>query len=239
MFRFKQFSVKNEGAAFKVGTDAVLLGSAASVSGSERRILDAGTGTGIIALMLCQRLHAVAGGDATVSVLGIDVDPASAQEATENFAASPWAAKMEARCLPLEQLESDEFDLIVSNPPYFENSLLNPDSKKRTARHVAEEGLSWRSLLSFAADHLSKGGRLAMILPADIAEKARAASAPEGMGLSRILNIKTSPNKPVTRVILEFTKGAPELMEESLTIQEAGAYTPAYLALTKEFHIFI
>ncbi len=239
MFRFKQFSVKNEGAAFKVGTDAVLLGSAASVSGSERRILDAGTGTGIIALMLCQRLHAVAGGDAPVSVLGIDIDQASAQEAAENFAASPWAAKMEARCLPLEQLESDEFDLIVSNPPYFENSLLNPDSKKRTARHVAEEGLSWRSLLSFAADHLSKGGRLAMILPADIAEKARAASAPEGMGLSRILNIKTSPNKPVTRVILEFTKGAPELMEESLTIQEAGAYTPAYLALTKEFHIFI
>lgn len=239
MFRFKQFSVKNEGAAFKVGTDAVLLGSAATVTGSEHRVLDAGTGTGIIALMLCQRIHAAAGADAQVSILGIDIDKASASEAAENFAASPWANKLEAKCLPLEQLEGGEYELIVSNPPYFENSLLNPDAKKRSARHATEEGLSWRSLLAFAAGHLLANGRLAMILPADIAEKARAASAPEGICLSRVLSIKTSPNKPVTRVVLEFTKGASELAEESLTIQEAGAYTPAYLALTKEFHIFI
>lgn len=238
MFRFKQFSVKNEGAAFKVGTDAVLLGCATSLSGKERRILDAGTGTGIIALMLCQRLHAAVA-NAPISILGIDSDKPSATEAAENFAASPWANKLEAKCLPLEHLEDREYDLIVSNPPYFENSLLNPDEKKRSARHATQEGLSWRSLLAFSATHLAPGGRLAMILPSDIAAKAMAASAPEGINLSRILNIKTSPKKPVTRIILEFTKGPSKITEEYLTIQEAGTYTPEYLELTKDFHIFI
>ena len=239
MFRFKQFSVLNSGSAFKVGTDAVLLGSAATVLGTERRILDAGTGTGIITLMIAQRLAAT--GLADFEICGIDINAEGIEETTKNFASSPWAKHMKAKCLAIEELDRDltaEYELIVSNPPYFENSLLNPDERKRAARHTAENGLSWRSLLDFASRHLAQDGRLAMILPAEAAEKARAATD-SSLYLSRILNIKTSPSKPITRVILEFSRKEGPLSEDTLIIQEAGAYTPAYKTLTREFHIFL
>ena len=241
MFRFKQFSVNNDGTAFKVGTDAVLLGASVCLTGTERRILDAGTGTGIIALMIAQRLSAL--GNSVFAADAIDADAASAAIAAENFAASPWAPMLNARHLTLSQLEEKlqagvQYDLIVSNPPYFENSLKNPDGRKSIARHSCEDGLSWRTLLDFAAEHLAPGGRLAMILPVDIAVKA--AAAPAGLGLWRRLSIKTSPSKPVTRVILEFGKGGigPQKREESLTVQENGLYTPEYLLLTEPFHLF-
>lgn len=242
MFRFKQFSVNNDGTAFKVGTDAVLLGASASITGSERRFLDAGTGTGIIGLMIAQRLNDA--GNCSFFADAIDADAASASIAAENFAASPWASRLQAKHLTLSDLDSiladgDKYDLIVSNPPYFENSLRNPDLRRSAARHSSEEGLSWRTLMDFALKHLAPGGRLAMILPADIASKA-ASSATEKLPVIRILSIKTSLRRPVTRVVLELESGSivKEPQEECLTIQENGVYTPAYLSLTEPFHVF-
>ncbi|MBQ9186053.1 MAG: methyltransferase [Bacteroidales bacterium] len=246
MFTFKQFSVQNDGAAFKVGTDAVLLGSAASLVGNEVRILDAGTGTGIIALMLAQRLSAISA-DADFYIDGIDADAASADEATLNFGGSPWAKHLNARHLSLEELAKsspEAYDLVISNPPYFENSLLNPDQKRRTARHAFEDSLSWRSLMDFSVKYLAASGRLIMILPSDIAGKAiAAASAPESpLSISRILNIKTNSGKPATRAIIEMCRTAASDRKtevRELVIQEGGEYTPAYKALTKDFHPFL
>ncbi len=242
MFRFKQFSVPNTGAAFKVGTDAVLLGSAVSLTGSERTVLDAGTGSGIIALMVAQRLHDSGARDFMVE--GIDISSAAITEASQAFAQSPWPGNLKASLLSLADA-AGKYDLIVSNPPYFQNSLPAPDPARCAARHVSEEGLSWKTLKEFAAENLTPNGRLSMILPADEAGKAmeEVGTPSARMILTRRVDIKTGADKPVSRMILEFrrlgaladgeTQGP---INEVLVIQENGQYTQAYKALTAPFH---
>ena len=246
MFRFKQFSVKNEGAAFKVGTDAVLLGAALTLpSGNNLRILDAGTGTGIISLMVAQRLWG--SNIIDFKLTAIDYDSDAVVEAAENFKESPWGNNLEIKKLSLLEFEKrminapKRFNLIISNPPYFENSLLNPDQKKRMARHTTENGLSWRTLMAFSEAFLAPGGRLAMILPVD--------SSPAATGsleLRRLIEIRTTPAKPVSRIIVEYEKPglensvpAESLIKEELTVLENGSYSRQYLSLTKDFHLFI
>lgn len=242
MFRFKQFSVKNDGSAFKVGTDAVLLGATASLPyGSGLKILDAGTGTGIIALMSAQRLWD--SGVQDFRITGIDSDAAAAREAGENFAASPWSGHMEALNLSLSELETSLsgpgiYDLIISNPPYFENSLLNPDPKRRTARHAEADGLSWRTLMDFSAKFLVPGGCLAMILPVEASP-----CAANGLILKRMVEIRSTASKPVSRLIVEYKKPGAEgpvdtTVKEELTVLENGSYSRQYLSLTKDFHLF-
>ncbi len=136
-FQFKRFSLKNERSAMKVNTDGVLLGAAVQLNPREGfRVLDAGTGTGVIALMVAQRLS---GTLRDFSIKGIDIDTPSAEEAAENFAASPWAGHMEAEKLPLRKC-SGIYDLIISNPPYYDDTLSNPDGRKNLARHAALAG---------------------------------------------------------------------------------------------------
>jgi tRNA1(Val) A37 N6-methylase TrmN6 len=137
LFQFKRFSLKNERSAMKVNTDGVLLGAAVELNPREGfRVLDAGTGTGVIALMVAQRLAETV---KDFSVRGIDIDAPSAEEAAENFAASPWAGHMEAEKLPLRKC-TGVYDLIVSNPPYYDDTLTNPDGRKNLARHAALAG---------------------------------------------------------------------------------------------------
>ena len=256
-FRFKRFSVTNERSPMKVGTDGVLLGAAVSLDSSVARVLDVGTGTGTIALMVAQRLSDM-GGDFMVEA--IDIDAPSAEEAAANFAASPWAEHLRAGNVPLQRYSpSGAFDLIVSNPPYFDDSLQAPEARRNAARHisVAAEGgesLSYRELAVFASDHLSSSGRLAIILPADQEHALIRCMASYSLHLRRIIRIRTTPRKPVSRIIAEFGKGrcdpvassaspAPAAgsnspAEETLTIQDGGAYTPEYLAMTHEFYLF-
>ena len=130
-FRFRQFSVHHSESALKLGTDAVLLGAAMSIRGSERRALDIGTGCGVIALMAAQRAP-------HCHIVGIDIDPPSVREAALNFAASPWAERLEAVLCALEEFrpETGNYDLIFSNPPYYDDSLKNPDERSAAARHT-------------------------------------------------------------------------------------------------------
>ena len=157
-FRFKQFSVRNTDSALKVGTDAVLLGSLMTVHPGERRLLDIGTGTGVVALMAAQRLagstidataaQRLAGStiSATVDVgvaypeiIGIEIDGPSAEEARLNFEGSPWAGMLEARHCSLQDFRSPgEFDLTFSNPPYLDESLRNPDRRESRAADAAD-----------------------------------------------------------------------------------------------------
>ena len=252
VFRFKKFNVVNERSAMKVNTDGVILGAAMSILPSDRSMLDIGTGTGTIALMAAQRLLDCARQSTTsldsqfkdendFRIDAIDIDEPSATEAAANFEASPWAGSLKAHNLSLQdfaQKESGKYDLIFSNPPYFEDSLTAPDERKSTARHTSD-GLSYRDIFEFAKDRLSEGGRVSLVLPADqeaaLARYARMC----GLHLFRIVRIRTVPRKAPSRIVAEFSRTrCPEPAEELLTIQDEGKYTQEYLSLTRDFYLF-
>ena len=156
-FRFKLLDVVNERSAMKVNTDGVLLGAAMTVRPSDRRLLDIGTGTGTIALMAAQRMSDL--DQPFVSIEAIDMDQVSAEEAAFNFSNSPWADTLRAMNVSLDDYarslsDDDSFDLIFSNPPYFDDSLQAPQERRNNARQTTP-GLSYREILDFAASRLS------------------------------------------------------------------------------------
>lgn len=251
IFQFKKFRVRNELSAMKVNTDGVLLGAACQIEGHFRRILDIGTGTGTIALMLAQRATELEAhseqGSIDLKIIGIDIDRDAASEADENFSESPWADFMEARHQGLHEFDREyagTLDLIVSNPPYYNLSLTNPDPKKTVARHTAENGLSFREIAAFAGRRLSGGGHLSIVLPADQETELLRHGRMNGLEAVEILRIRTVERKPCSRVIVSFrrknsTKESSTLPEEkTLTIMEKGKYTAEYISLTKDFYLF-
>jgi tRNA1Val (adenine37-N6)-methyltransferase len=257
VFRFKKFNVVNERSAMKVNTDGVLLGAAMTLAHTDRRLLDVGTGTGTIALMAAQRLsEQYLLSQATpsdqldgVRIDAIDIDEPSANEAKANFEQSPWAPNLSAYNLSLDDfaaklagLSSEgqdiKYDLVFSNPPYFEDSLTAPDERKSTARHTSD-GLSYRDIFDFAKIHLTENGRVALVLPAEQEAAICRYARMSGMHLFRILRVRTVPRKVPTRIIIEFTRQRVQEVEDSiLTIQNEGQYTQEYLSLTKEFYLF-
>lgn len=256
VFRFKKFEVVNERSAMKVNTDGVLLGAAMTILPSDRTMLDVGTGTGTIALMAAQRLSSVILNSSSVilnssSVIlnevknpridAIDIDEASASEASANFINSPWNSILKAHHLPLEEFAASAetvYDLIFSNPPYFEDSLTAPDERKSTARHTSD-GLSYRDIFEFAKDRLSENGRVSLVLPADQEAALTRYARMCGLYLFRILRVRTVPRKAPSRIIAEFSRTrCAELSEELLTIQDEGKYTQEYLSLTGDFYLF-
>ena len=255
-FRFKQFSVRNTDSALKVGTDAVLLGSLMTVHPGERRLLDIGTGTGVVALMAAQRLagstmdasaaQRLAGStiDATAEdgvesrIIGIEIDGPSAEEARLNFEGSPWAGMLEARHCSLQDFRSPgEFDLIFSNPPYFDESLRNPDRRESRARHT--ESLSYREVLAFAGEKLAPGGLVAMILPAESETAVRRCAAGFDLNLSRIVRIRTTQRKPPRRVVVEFSRLRGQIREEELTMQNQDGFTEEYRRIAGAFLLYL
>lgn len=242
-FRFKRFSVRNELSGLKVGTDAVLLGACVGLPShlsGQTRILDIGTGTGIIALMMAQRMEdanlSQPSHEPGVKIIGIDID--NLAEAGENFTASPWADVLEYRNVSLASFMDDgpeKFDLIVSNPPYYDNSLQCPESRRSAARHT--DSLSYREVITFANDFLTPDSTLALVLPK--AEEARLRRFASSFGLfpSRIINVRTVERKPPARIVAEFSFVRAKTLTENLTIMEAGDYTPEYKKLTGDFYL--
>lgn len=227
-FRFKQFEVKNGKSALKVGTDAVLLGAAMTLLPEDRTLLDIGTGTGVIALMAAQRCGA--------GIIGIDIDSPSAEEAAENFSLSPWAGRLRAENAALASFRPPhKFDLIFSNPPYYDNSLLNPDARESAARHT--ESLSYREIAAFASEWLEEEGRLSLILPFDCKPMVLRTAASFGLFPFRAINIKTTARKPFRRVILEFSRRRAECAESELVLQDGNARTAQYSELTEDFYL--
>ena len=242
-FRFKQFSVQNTDSALKVGTDAVLLGSLMTVHPGERRLLDIGTGTGVVALMAAQRLvssaiDASAEDGVESRIIGIEIDGPSAEEARLNFEGSPWAGMLEARHCSLQDFRSPgEFDLIFSNPPYFDESLRNPDRRESRARHT--ESLSYREVLAFAGEKLAPGGLVAMILPAESETAVRRCAAGFDLNLSRIVRIRTTQRKPPRRVVVEFSRLRGQIREEELTMQNQDGFTEEYRRIAGAFLLYL
>lgn len=236
-FRFKRFAIRNDKAALKVGTDAVLLGAAMTLAPEDRALLDIGTGTGVIALMVSQRLCAApSASSGKVRIVAIDIDGPSAEEAAENFADSPWASCLAAVHTGLADFRPErKFDCIFSNPPFYDNSLKNPDAREATARHT--ESLSFREIFAFSADWLEPDGRLSLILPADQEVAILRTAASFGLHPFRAIRIRTTVSKPVKRIILEFSRTRKTADEETLVLMDGNARSVQYQELTKEFYL--
>ena len=251
IFRFKRFDVINERSAMKVNTDGVLLGALMTVLPSDRRLLDIGTGTGTIALMAAQRLTEISSGS-DIAIHAIDIDEPSATEAAENFRNSPWGGILHAHHTSLDDFaacfqngispsDRDDvatFDLICSNPPYFDNALQAPEQRRNAARHTST-GLSYREILDFAAEQLAPEGRVVMVLPADTEHDLTRHARMNGLHLHKITRIRTVPRKAPKLIVAEFVKTRIEVPQDTiLTIQNEGQYTQEYLSLMKEFYLF-
>ncbi len=231
-FRFKQFTVHQERTAMKVGTDGVLLGALASPVSTTpcRRILDIGTGTGLIAIMLAQRFP-------DAQIIGIDIDKDAVEQATENAQASPFAPRITIALADATTFSADPFDLIVSNPPYFSESLKCPDDQRRLARHA--DSLNFPSLTLATAHLLAPQATAAFIVPADAAENLRWQAEQNNLHLHRRTTIFTNTRKPAKRAILHVSPTPPaSLAEDSLTLLNLdGSMSAQYTDATKDFYL--
>ena len=228
VFRFKKFELSNERAAMKLGTDSVLLGACVDVDGV-KNVLDVGTGTGVIALMIAQRTE----GELQPQIDAIDIDLPSVEEAKENFENSPWADRLRVFHSALQDYPLKEYELIVSNPPYFDNSLLNPDSRKSGARHTFS--LSYIDILEYARQSLSPQGRLALILPAEVEKNLIRVAASYSLFPRSILRVRTVERKAPKRIVIEFSRIKLESRITNLTMSSEGKYTAEYNKLVEAF----
>ncbi len=228
-FRFKRFNVQHQRSSMKVGTDAVLLGAWCEIEGAQR-VLDVGTGCGVIALMAAQR-------SADATILAIDIDPASVSEAQENFDASPWAVRLQACRQDFNNLtDEDGFDLIVTNPPYFNEDVLPPDAVRSAARHT--HALSFEHLMQGTARLLTPTGSIALITPAEARDAVTSAATFAGLHLSRLTTVYSSEGKQPKRLLWQWSKQRCTIQRDILILhQKGGAFTSQYAELCKDFYL--
>ncbi len=230
-FQFKQFRVMQEEAAMKVNTDGVLLGAWVNVA-SAKTVLDIGTGTGIIALMLAQR--------SVAEITAIEIEKNAADEAAENCKRSSWDGRISVQHCSLQDFvktAQTSFDLIVSNPPFFTDGAKSRDQNKSIARH--NDLLPFDILIDGAKELLNPEGRLALILPVDQALQFSKTISEIGLFSERLTEVKPNPLKPANRYLMEFSKKPFDLIKHSLTIYtESGAeYSEQYKNLTRDFYL--
>mgnify|MGYP002781162827 CR=1 FL=1 len=231
-FEFKKFKIKQDKCAMRVSTDAVLLGAWVSPSGS-KKILDIGTGTGIIALMLAQKSDA--------QILAIDIDKDSTEQASLNVSQSIYHDKITVKHTSFQELvasTNEKFNLIVTNPPYFIASLKNNDDTRTIARHT--DTLSFDDLLSGVKKLLDDKGKFCLILPTKEAAIFREKATAKGLYLSKLLRIRTHMEKDSEkRHIMQFEFKESEFSESTLVIGEDKnrSYTQAYKDLTKDYYL--
>jgi tRNA1Val (adenine37-N6)-methyltransferase len=230
-FKFKQFTIYHDKCAMKVGTDGVLLGAWANVQNATS-ILDVGTGTGIIAIMLAQRSEAI--------VDAIEIEQNACIQATENIDNCPWKSRISVKHQSFQDFSENcltKYDLIVSNPPYFVNSLKAPEKERSTARH--SDTLSHNDLLKYSADLLQNDGLLSVIMPYAEGCVLIAEAIKYGLYCIRKCAIKPLPHLPEKRLLLEFSKTPAFCNEELLTIESGTPkhYTEKYKELTRDFYL--
>lgn len=222
-FRFKQFALTDRRCGMKIGTDGVLAGALATLLRPDGRVADVGAGCGVIALMIAQRYP-----DATVDA--VEIDPGAACDLRVNVANSPWAGRINVVEGDFNAIHGT-FDLIVSNPPYYNNGDVAPDASRALARHAAS--LSPLSLVDFAVSRLAPGGVLAMIVPADAAADVEEAAVFARLSLARRVDVATSRRRGVTRTFIEFSAD-PYASPQSATL---STDSEEYRALTRDFYL--
>lgn len=226
-FKFKQFEIQQSKDVFRVGTDGVLLGALANV-GNASKVLEIGTGTGLISLMLAQR-------NPNAEFLGIDINEDAVQLTKNNFENSVFRSRLKNILHDFKIFETEEkFDLVISNPPYFEES---GSDKDKIARQTVE--LNFGQLISNSSNLLSEKGILSVIIPVEVGDEFIDLAKENQLFLNRKVNIKGIIHSNAKRLILEFSQLEKQLEESELIIEKSPRqYSDQYLELTKEFHVF-
>lgn len=228
-FKFKQFTIEQNDCAMKVGTDGCLLGGWFNC-GESKRILDIGCGTGLIAIMAAQR------SDATIT--GVEIDSKAAMQARINADNSPWGKRIEIiNCDLLEYNDNTRYDNIVSNPPYFINSLKCDNSSRTLARH--SDSLDCKVFFKKCVDLLDNDGRVSIVIPCDIMEEWEAAAIEQNLYPTRITLIKTTPKKSPKRALIEFAFTPDDEIAKSTLILEStpGEYSNEAKEILGSFYL--
>ncbi|MBK7410644.1 MAG: methyltransferase [Saprospirales bacterium] len=232
-FRFQQFTILQDRCLMKVGTDGVLLGAWTPVEGA-KTILDIGTGTGLIALMLAQRAPGAL-------IHAVELDAPSAEQAAENAIASPWGDRVSVIPQGIQEFAlhaTTRYDLIVSNPPFFYGGLKSPRAERNRVRHA--ETLTFGELLKTVAHLLAPTGRFCVILPQAEGTAFQQIALSFGLFHTRIREVCGRSGKPVERLLLQFERESrPVLREPLLSIYDEtpGIWTEAFNALTGGYYL--
>jgi len=229
-FQFKQFSIEDDQSTMKVGTDAVLLGAWTEIKDANN-ILEIGTGSGVISLMLAQR--------STAQIQAIDIDKNSVDQANNNFQKSKWADQIMAKHYSLNDFcksESKKYDLIVSNPPFFIDSLKSPYKNKARSKHTGE--LSYEELVHGIVNLLSPKGKACLILPYTESKHFKDIALIENIHLNKQLKIRPKATKDFNRVLMEFSFYKSELEEKGIYLrEESNEFSEAYSNLCKNYYL--
>jgi tRNA1Val (adenine37-N6)-methyltransferase len=230
-FKFKQFIVHQEHAPFKITTDSVLLGAWAQLAGAGN-ILDIGTGTGILTLMAAQRSEA--------RIVAIEPDPGAYMQAGLNISDSPWHERITLINTRVQDYFPEAgllFDAVITNPPFFVDSLPNPDPGKAMARHSLT--LSFRELLEAAIRLMVPSGTLHLVLPVNEAGQIIEMAGSLGLSCQRKLNIRPAPDTPPSRVLMSLGYSQDNVEESTMVIEKGGRhnYSDEYVSLTKDFYL--
>lgn len=226
-FSFKHFSVEQSNSALKVGTDAMVLGAFIDAENANNS-LDIGSGTGVLSLMIAQK-------NPTIHVTAIEIDELSCLDCLRNFLNSPWNNRLNLlNSNFLTQNFSGTFDLIFSNPPFYENSLINSDTRKAKAKH--ESHLSFYLLFEKVSKILSEIGTFWIIMPYENANKWIENASEYSLYCIQKINIFAKPNS-MKRTILVFSKIKSEMLLSDFIIRNNNnSYSDEYIQLTKDFH---
>lgn len=231
-FIFKQFTIQQDQCAMKIGTDAVLLGAWATLTHNPFSVLDIGAGTGVLSLMLAQRSNAQL-------IDAIEIDNQAYEQCVTNFEASTWADRLFCYHASLEEFVAeidDRYDLIISNPPFYNEDFKTQNNQRDLARFV--EALPFKHLVESAAKLLSSEGIFSVVIPFKEEAHFISLAAQVNLFCNNILHVKGTPTSKTKRSLLEFSFRESEIKVEELLIEtERHKHTEAYINLTKDFYL--
>jgi len=233
MFKFKQFSINQDKTAMKVGTDGVLLGAWTPINHNPFSILDIGTGTGLIALMLAQRTTAE-------QIDALEIDEDAYEQAVDNFENAPWSDRLFCFHAGLDEFieePEDEYDLIVSNPPFYSEDYKTENEQRDLARF--QDALPFEELVEAADLLLSENGILTVIIPYKEESRFMALAKDFELFPIKITRVKGTPNTEIKRSLLAFSRHEiTDILTDELVIEtDRHLYTPEYISLTKDFYL--
>ena len=227
-FRFKRFVISHDRCAMKVGTDGVLLGAWVDVEDAPSSVLDIGTGTGLIALMIAQRAE-------QARIDAIDIDHDAVEQAMENVSKTQWRNRVFVHQKDVRDMEAKEpYDLIISNPPFFVENVCCPDGQRNLARHA--HGLDFDELLKAVDRMLRESGKFAVVLPAKVCNDFILLAAMRHLYVYRKTWVYSKPSATPKRVLLELGREIRMWTESKLTIMDGVSYSDEYKKLTKDFY---